>query len=680
MESSRVNEAGHAERSGDFIPLFGRLGIVFSTKGREPQKIDNNKVLKWEGISLKLYFNEARGGHAPYFAANPDLYAAYDWQGWEDVHGEKSQKEKNAGYFLKMPVAGREEEALRSLLRHVSAVGITGIEIANFKGIGEAAVRIPLRPITLLFGANSAGKSTIVQAMYYAREVLGNGDPDPGKATLGGGSIDLGGFRALVHKHDLDREIRLRFHMRLVPGLLGTESYSAWDHPDGGQERTDVNEVVSIESAWVEFQTIYDVDWRFIVERYGVGVNGQPLATIGQDSYFTGTFVSELNAEHPLFHAMDGLFGEDGRRGEGWYGAFREAIDRHIIDVGGGRRSFTIWMDEEVTPLPVWGRPYALAEDCEFKAKVNECPVLAQFWALLNQLLICPGELLLREFGKVRHLGPIREIPPRAYTPSRTPDPSRWTTGLAAWDLLMGSAWVETGLLNVGQRYSENDSCSVGEVSTWLSSPARLDLGYSMSVEDCFPLPADGKIMEAIRRLGSGSGDSSKETVRAQILGPLEELPVRRELKITDLKRKTDVPPCDIGVGVSQVVPVIVGVLDNSRNTFVVEQPELHLHPAAQCRLGDLFIEEVNKNPTRLFLIETHSEHLILRLLRRIRETTENELPPGAPELRPEQVGVYYIEGGEQGMKLTGIPIAPDGDFTTQWPRGFFEERAGELF
>jgi AAA15 family ATPase/GTPase len=78
---------------------------------------------------------------------------------------------------------------------------ITAIEIENFKAIGER-VRVELKPLTLLFGPNSAGKSTIVQAIHYAREILVRSSIDPDRTESGGKSVDLGGFRQFVHDHD----------------------------------------------------------------------------------------------------------------------------------------------------------------------------------------------------------------------------------------------------------------------------------------------------------------------------------------------------------------------------------------------------------------------------------------------------------------------------------------------
>src|SRR5688572_8927021 len=96
---------------------------------------------------------------------------------------------------------------------------ITAITIENFKGIRER-VRLELKPITLLFGPNSGGKSSIIQAIHYAREVLERHNLDADRTLAGGEAIDLGGFSSFVHNRDLNREIKLRFDMRLSGNTL----------------------------------------------------------------------------------------------------------------------------------------------------------------------------------------------------------------------------------------------------------------------------------------------------------------------------------------------------------------------------------------------------------------------------------------------------------------------------
>jgi hypothetical protein len=167
----------------------------------------------------------------------------------------------------------------------------------------------------------------------------------------------------------------------------------------------------------------------------------------------------------------------------------------------------------------------------------------------------------------------------------------------------------------------------------------------------------------------------------------------------------------DLGSGVRVVIPVIVALSTAEVGLLSIEEPECHIHPRLQAELGDLLIkrsrwtyyegpmhgqqyQEQWNSKFRLsshLIVETHSEHLILRILRRIRETTECEmnkwpeaLRKACPNgIRPEDVSVLYVEPGEgreEGSRVIDLPVTPDGDFSRPWPGGFFEERANELF
>jgi len=156
-------------------------------------------------------------------------------------------------------------------------------------------------------------------------------------------------------------------------------------------------------------------------------------------------------------------------------------------------------------------------------------------------------------------------------------------------------------------------------------------------------------------------------------------LPVRRRLLIRDESRNIELAPQDIGVGISQVLPVVVAALYRKTGFVIIEQPELHIHPAIQVALGDLFIEQVRKASDLTFILETHSEHLMLRLLRRIRETGEKTVPEDK-SLKPEELSIYFIEQGDEGISCHSIRVDQEGDFIERWPHGFFAERAEELF
>ena len=133
----------------------------------------------------------------------------------------------------------------------------------------------------------------------------------------------------------------------------------------------------------------------------------------------------------------------------------------------------------------------------------------------------------------------------------------------------------------------------------------------------------------------------------------------------------------DVGSGISYVLPVLATLWDAQRSW--IEQPELHLHPAAQCGLGDVFIRAFNRR--NFSIVETHSEHLLLRVLRRIRESTAGKTAD--PELRcsPESVSVLYFNPQDDGSTtIHPLRVSRGGDFMDRWPAGFFDERERELF
>ena len=125
----------------------------------------------------------------------------------------------------------------------------------------------------------------------------------------------------------------------------------------------------------------------------------------------------------------------------------------------------------------------------------------------------------------------------------------------------------------------------------------------------------------------------------------------------------------DVGYGISQVLPVIASCVARRATTLLIEQPELHIHPRLQAELGELFKDAVIKQQHQL-IIETHSEHLMLRIQKLIRKG----------ELKPDDVSVLYVSRGEDGSNVQQLRLDTDGEFLDPWPDGFFPERMTEIF
>ena len=153
---------------------------------------------------------------------------------------------------------------------------------------------------------------------------------------------------------------------------------------------------------------------------------------------------------------------------------------------------------------------------------------------------------------------------------------------------------------------------------------------------------------------------------------------------LVDERTKVSVSLADVGSGVGQVLPMLVQAAFGDAQILCVEQPELHLHPRAQAALGDVLLDSVEddelgheKWPRRTarldstqWIVETHSETLLLRLKKRIREG----------RLRPEQICVLYVNPGKGGSRVARLRLNEQGDFVDEWPHGFFEEAFDEVF
>jgi hypothetical protein len=135
----------------------------------------------------------------------------------------------------------------------------------------------------------------------------------------------------------------------------------------------------------------------------------------------------------------------------------------------------------------------------------------------------------------------------------------------------------------------------------------------------------------------------------------------------------------DVGSGLGYVLPVLCAVWVSEESIAIIQQPELHLHPALQAAIGDVFIESAASS--HQIIVETHSEHLLLRILRRIRQTSNGVQADEALCVRPDDVVVVYFDPRSDGTTaVKRLRISEDGDFLDRWPRGFFTERDEELF
>lgn len=260
------------------------------------------------------------------------------------------------------------------------------------------------------------------------------------------------------------------------------------------------------------------------------------------------------------------------------------------------------------------GRAWPLTpplKNYRFPDRVNSYYQNASF---LSDFVLAFEEL----FQNLYYLGPLRDDPRRRYL------------------------WAGEKPQDVGQR---------GE----LAIPALLasrSFTQSNMVEE--------KVGQALRHLGLISEFN---------IQPIAENLKDYEVRVRQGSNSSEVSIADVGFGVSQILPVLVlcYYVPNG-STIILEQPEIHLHPSAQTALADIFIDTMKTRNVQIIL-ESHSEHLLRRLQRRVAEE----------QLTNQDAALYFCQTNNRGIsEITALKLDRYGNINN-WPDGFFGDELGEL-
>jgi len=143
------------------------------------------------------------------------------------------------------------------------------------------------------------------------------------------------------------------------------------------------------------------------------------------------------------------------------------------------------------------------------------------------------------------------------------------------------------------------------------------------------------------------------------------------EILVQKTPNSAEVLITDVGFGVSQVLPILVLCYYAPKGaTLIFEQPEIHLHPSVQAGLADIFIDVIKTRNIQI-IIESHSEHLLRRLQRRMAEEKDG--------FTNEDAALYFCKMNDQGdSELVSLEIDTYGNICN-YPDGFFGDEMGDL-
>ncbi len=270
----------------------------------------------------------------------------------------------------------------------------------------------------------------------------------------------------------------------------------------------------------------------------------------------------------------------------------------------------------------VRGKPWPLPRPRKFYRFPDETYSRFQNVSFLTDLVSCFEEAL----GSVYYLGPLREYPHRIYTWAGDRPRDVGLRGELSVHALLAS---QASDMKVRRGRGKRRKTVQEMVAFWLK-----ELGLVVSFR---PKPiADGR----------------KEY----------------EVKVRPARGSVEVALTDVGFGVSQILPVLtLCYYAPEGSTLIFEQPEIHLHPSVQAGLADVFLDAIRTRNMQI-VVESHSEHLLRRIQRRIAEE----------ELDSRDAALYFVQSENGESRLEQLKMDAFGNISN-WPKDFFGDEMGEL-
>jgi predicted ATPase len=448
---------------------------------------------------------------------------------------------------------------------------IESISLRNFKAFGVLE-QLPLRPLTVFCGANSSGKSSVLQSLLLWKQTLESrtaGDV----VLLNGRLAHLGSLLKVIYGHDPEGSVELT--LTLDSGgsarLSTRHTYAVTLCLGDPAESGPLGNSIKVLRASLTTTTDAQEPQRIVIEEDG-------------DNLY------QISWEHP-------------------------APSAQTTEVRRSGNALAKIQFISLTPVSIEA---ANASDQEF---------LSQFQQSFDKL----RESLLHCFNNTSYLGPLREEPARRYIYE---DEAR--------DI--GVKGENAAYIYLVDRYKP------------IASPAYFIGSGDTFIQEASELSLSGGLSKWFSLMGVNdfSPEQTDEIIR---------LTLRSNSSAT-----TRVNMADVGFGVSQVFPILLeGLRLPKGGTLILEQPEIHLHPKLELQLADFLISLALGG--KRVIVETHSDHIVNRLVRRIVEDTSATLGGLA--------SVYFFTPGPEGTKVETVRVDEDRGIVN-WPNGFFDQGPSE--
>ena len=433
---------------------------------------------------------------------------------------------------------------------------ITELRALNFKSWQDTTT-LRFAPLTGIFGANSSGKTSILQVLLMFKQTVES--PDRNRVLHFGDDrslVDFGTFHDLLYTHNTDLMLQL------------------------------------------------DVSWKL----------SKPMHRSSLFPINNLTFHTEIREENdrPLVERFHYTTDRD-----------EFGMERVRKNKKKGRNQYElIHGDYSVIRNP--GRAWNLPPPVKCYGFPDEASGYYQNLGFLSDFVLAFENL----FSQIAYLGPLREYPQRSYI------------------------WSGERPQDVGLSGEEAIPALLAARAEGLTSPRLVKVRRSHK-------PIEQRILEWLQKM---------ELIDSFSLEPIAENRRDYEFRVKKNRTGSEVLITDVGFGVSQLLPVLVlCYYVPEYSTIILEQPEIHLHPKVQSDLADVLIDVV-KNRNVQIILESHSEHLLLRLMRRIAEE----------RISADETALYFCQINDGASEIEHLNMDEYGNIRN-WPQDFFGDSTGEL-
>ena len=479
---------------------------------------------------------------------------------------------------------------------------ISKIEVKGFKPFRNRQA-LQLSPITVLCGVNSCGKTSLLQCLLLLKQTLA--DPSPNVILrLNGALLQLGTFANVVFGHEVADGLEIALELRDLSPLR---------RPRRG---------VFARSNWAISAARFEVRFNqaehtrdVVVDYFSAslwpagehGTDSEPVSVAASRSgdHYDLSFDSLLVLENPYVVSLM---------------SHMKDFDKLIRVRKPMRLQRVPVLFSGFFPVAFRLNMREITEQLGVQAKDLDGPEALTVGTIMSSL----KEAVDRELESVSYIGPLRDEPQRHYvfdqgTTLEIGNKGEFAAHILALEGKHNAEYVSDVFHPTPIRSSLNEA-----VDYWICQ--RFQLTSRLWIKE-----VDDAIYQVMLETAGGG---------------------------------TDVSIPDVGFGVSQLLPLVVeGLRHRNGRLLVFEQPEIHLHPRMQAELADFLICLALAG--RRVVVETHSDHLLTRLRRRVAEDPSNRIG--------ELLSVYFAQQREGASEFSKIPVDQCGS-AEMWPEGFFDQ------